>query len=297
MAEIVWRETYDESIELYNKTSLAIYLVKDDMWNTSKEDELNRVKDNLDEAKVQIYKNRHTDKTVTILRAKIDQLNAQIATLLGEKHHYDHFTAEFVADQAKERFLVGCSLWPNRKKHWREPLLDYKRPDELVEQIMLQREVLSESDIRSIARSGQFRQLNLRRSPIHELQEAIQWHSMYNSIYKHPECPEEFVFDDDDMMDGWVILQRRKSEKNKLEKKAESIASRHKNAGDIFIQTGQQEDGSFLSPEDVLKMNSEEGLRRLKERSRFIKEKGTVHEIELPDVRQELEMKLNSMPR
>lgn len=289
LAEIVWRDTYEESIELFNQASVVLYLIKDKLWDESKEDELNKQKEILEELKVKLFTNRYQSKTVELLTRKIKEVESHIANMLSNRHRYDHLTAEYVADQAKARFLVGCGLWKDGKKYWRNPLEDYKKSDSLIEQIINIQEIMSDKEIRAVARSPKFVTMMKYNKPHNdELLEVYQWAKMYEAIHKHPEPPEDFVFENDYMLDGWVIYQRRKTEHNKLERKANEIAAKHKHADNIFIMPHND-----ITVDKIMNMNSEESKRIIQERAKFLKEKGVAHEIELPDVRRELEMQLN----
>ena len=43
--------------------------------------------------------------------------------------------------------------------------------------------------------------------------------TLYDNVYESHECPNEKIIDDDDCLDGWLIQQRRKSEKDRKQMK------------------------------------------------------------------------------
>lgn len=110
---------------------------------------------------------------------------------------------------------------------------------------------------------------------------------MYDSIYEHPECPEERVIADDDMLDGWMIIQRKNAERSKKQK---SLSNNDKinNASEVFLMTETKDD-----IKNVLDLNTEEGRMILQEKTRFISQNSdkTIEDFDLPNVQRELLMR------
>ena len=63
------------------------------------------------------------------------------------------------------------------------------------------------------------------------------WSSLYDNIQESPDCPSNEVINDDDMLDGWMIIQKRNREQAKLQKDAENKFGNKKisNADEVFI--------------------------------------------------------------
>jgi hypothetical protein len=113
---------------------------------------------------------------------------------------------------------------------------------------------------------------------------------MYDNIYENPDCPSDEIIDDDDMLDGWMILQRRKSEIDKKTKTFDEMNPHLKNAGEVFIMTKGEE-----GYEEVLSMNSPDAMSRQKEKFEFIKKHKSVDHTQLPDVKRDLIVQANEM--
>jgi hypothetical protein len=45
-----------------------------------------------------------------------------------------------------------------------------------------------------------------------EQRALVNWSLLYDNVYQHPECPADAVVEDDDLLDGWLIDQRRDRE-------------------------------------------------------------------------------------
>lgn len=293
LAEIIYSNTYDECIELFNENSILLHLFRTSTWSTDKDKELEKQKELLEDSKIQLFKSRYNKKACELIIKKLKEINEKITGLLLNRHKYDDLTAENVAKAAKDRFLIGASAYVNRKKYWKDPLNDYRKPDSIIDGVLDRQERLSETNIRYIARSNQFRPYltcKFKFNPLKydgDLIEIYQWATMYESIRKHPECPDDFVFENDDMVDGWVLMQRRQTEKDKLNKKGSELVQKHKGAGEIYVGS------DVLPPEKVSQLNDEHAKQIIKNRSKAIQEKGMVSQLELPDVRQDIEMEMN----
>jgi hypothetical protein len=113
---------------------------------------------------------------------------------------------------------------------------------------------------------------------------------MYDNIYEHPDCPDDIVINDDDMLDGWMIFQQREQSKLKKQKSLESSNNKMKNANEVFLFPKTQEEFS-----DVISLNSDENKMIIKEKMDFIKEKGSVKDYELPDVQRDIQATLREL--
>jgi pyruvate/2-oxoglutarate dehydrogenase complex dihydrolipoamide dehydrogenase (E3) component len=114
---------------------------------------------------------------------------------------------------------------------------------------------------------------------------------MYDSAYEHPECPPESVIQDDDMFDGWMIIQRREHEKNKDKNRNEKILKDKKlgNAKEVFLVANSKEEA-----QNIYSLNNANSRNTIKERQNIILHTGSeVSETDLPDVKRELVMQQN----
>jgi hypothetical protein len=99
------------------------------------------------------------------------------------------------------------------------------------------------------------------------------------------DCPENAVFEDDDMFDGWMIAQNRKNEKQRLEQKAQEVSKNEniKNAQEVLVVANDPE-----HIKNIYDLNNEHAKRVISSRFNTIKEKGSVSQQELPDVKEQL---------
>jgi hypothetical protein len=114
---------------------------------------------------------------------------------------------------------------------------------------------------------------------------------MYDSIYENPDRPTEDVIEDDDMLDGWIILQRKNAEKDRKQREADSILGKkgvsnnrpNMDGGEIFIFAESGDDAGRVKD-----LNDINAHRISKMRAEALASKGSLEEHELPDVQLEL---------
>jgi hypothetical protein len=112
---------------------------------------------------------------------------------------------------------------------------------------------------------------------------------MYDRIYENVECPPDFVIEDDDMLDGWMLDQKQKMENLKKEKTGDELLSKHKNAKEVFVVSNKED------AENIFNLNSTDSSRIIKQRTKaIINSKDGIDECQLPDVQRELLMKVNT---
>lgn len=119
----------------------------------------------------------------------------------------------------------------------------------------------------------------------YEQKTLIAYSRMYDNASKHPNSPIRQVIDDDDMFDGWCIVQAKEQEKEHKDSFVKENV-RHGNAGEVFV---------MANADDISAVNELNDFNtRMKRASRdnLIKKKGTIHEQELPDVQMELRRQL-----
>jgi hypothetical protein len=122
-----------------------------------------------------------------------------------------------------------------------------------------------------------------------EQQSLISWSVMYDRIHESPDCPSDDIINDDDMLDGWLLIQRKQREAERKKQEVESaVGGKIVNADEIFIPVETAEDALKV---DLL--NSPRAVNIKKQRLRQIKAEGMVKEQSLKDMklRQAMQMR------
>ena len=108
----------------------------------------------------------------------------------------------------------------------------------------------------------------------------IVWSRMYDNIQESMDCPSDDVIQDDDMLDGWFIVQRKKQEKEKAKAELESGLTNSKisNSDEIFVVAGSKGDAERIND-----MNDIHGVMTKKERMAVIQKQGEAKDLDFRD--------------
>ena len=110
-------------------------------------------------------------------------------------------------------------------------------------------------------------------------QMLVFYSRMYDNVYEHPESPPDHVIENNDMLEGWFLKQkdeRVKENNKKFGHKHDVRAGGHEEV--MVMANNHQEAKSILQTNDI------QTQMDIKNRSKVLHEKGTVKEIQMPDV-------------
>ena len=113
---------------------------------------------------------------------------------------------------------------------------------------------------------------------------------MYDSIAESPESPSDEIILDDDMLDGWLIIQRRERELRTKQKAAEDIIGNEKiaNSDEVYIVAKSEEDISNINE---LNDPQAKAIKHAREKALLSEER--TKQQDLPDVAMDLQMQRN----
>ena len=290
-----------------SKDDVLDMLLEKGLWSSELDKQLERAQKDLENTKVKLFEANLTEnemkmgkELVFVIRNKIEELNSR-------RHQYDYVSCDGVAQAAKHRYLIAASLRDVdgkplfSKDLWREniELLDLA----ISTHASLQ---LTEVEIRHLARTDPWRTIwstskkcgSLFGCPSVNLSEEqksiIIWSQMFDNIFESPDCPSDKVIEDDDRLDGWLIVQRRKreSEKVKTDISNEIKSEKIKNSDEIFIVAKSHDHISKISG-----MTDAYSSAIKKQRMNVLRERGVVNELDMPDTKQEMRMQFVQMEK
>lgn len=301
LGEIVYNQVYDDAIYrgLEDEDGIMKMLLKQKMWSKEKDKEVEGLKKEAEDCKVGIYNNQLNSKLQDTFRSKLHEIRQRLDRLHLERHQFDHFSAEYTAFLARQKFLVGCGTTVNGHPYWSRPLDDYLLPDGAVDYLFsrMNKDNLTEPQLREIAKSEEWKNIynvkgNVFDHPsvdmTDEQRSLLLWSQMYENISNHPQSPPDSVVADDDMIDGWIIIQRRERIKNAGQSEIERMAGNNANKGEVFIITDKENADKVYSNNDLkAKIN-------MAQRQKVLQEKGRLDELYMPDTQLELRMRMNA---
>lgn len=299
-AELLYQQILeDNKFESWiSQKDLGIFLKKIEMWDEDDQELLKNTEKNLEKLKLSLYLNRLHKEKIAKIKKDIEWSKESIGKLLRRKHSFDYLTLEEYASFQKNEFIFINSIYyrkNNKKVFKRNP--EYELFMSITSYIT--NNFINIEEYKKIARSEYWKTLwnsnknNVFNKPAYELTDEqktlINISIMYDRIYENVECPPDFVIEDDDMLDGWMLDQKQKMDDLKKEKSGDDLLSKHKNAKEIFVVSNKED------AENIFNLNSADSNRIIKQRAKaIINSKDGIDECQLPDVQRELLIKANN---
>lgn len=255
--------------------------------------ELNKAKD---DTKVLMFENYLNKDGLKQLRKRLDLLNQKINETYMAKHSLDHLTANGFALMMKTQFILTKTVVDEKENRvWGdEDEVPFSTLDAIMGQI--NEAEITLKNLRELARTEPWRlywscggKTNPFGKAVANYTEdqlaLISYSQMYDSIDGHAECPNDEIIEDDDLLDGWMIMIKRKQDKEKGLKQLEStIPDKYKNSKELFMPVSNQADADKINA-----LNSGQSQMIKRQRSETVKQMGGMaQETDLPDVKIEL---------
>lgn len=307
IAQEIFIESFEEAeLEgLYNQEELEFFMYSNNVWDDEKEKQIVQMPKDIEELKVRLFEATFKTEERKTIRKMLKIAKETFSSLYKEKSAYNHLSCEGIASMDRMRYLVGKGLsFEDGTRVWEGDDF-WKQTEPLLEDatsVFIENKI-SDSNFREIARTDPWRSTwSCRKSeaslfgvPAVDLTEEqksiIIWSSLYDNIYEHPESPVEEVLEDDDMLDGWLILQRRKRTKKGIETGVDGLIRNDKirNSKEIFLIAESMEDAKKIES-----LNDMSARMVKKERSQALKKHGTLAEENMPDSVRDIQMQMNA---
>ncbi len=236
-------------VELLSQDDLFNYLIDNDFWTIEKQNRVDTLPNDINETKIALYNAYQNFKPRDKLRKKISLLKKELQDLLNERHFLDEITMEGYINFIKSTYLIGLGTYNEQgQRLWNTNSLllsDFLFLSKLTTKYSEQ--ILSDEKLRQIAKSPQWKSIwSLNKNPISyfndEQKNLLAWSQLYDNIYGSPECPDDEVIEDDDMLDGWLLVQQQKRKQDKLKANADKYGSSKGGHQDIFVVVENPDD-------------------------------------------------------
>ena len=287
-ANQIYMETFNSAIEDGIKTFDEIHewIVSKGLWTEEDDEREEGLKKDLDRLRIEIFKARNNESNRETIRKYIRAGEQQQSEHINKKYIYQENTCEGLAILEKSLELIRRCTYLGKE------LFDFGSVD--IKEIWsnVNHQMCDESKLREIARSEPWKSIwvlnesktfplfsyNDRELTI-EQKNLLMWSRMYDNIQESMDCPSEDVINDDDMLDGWFLIQGQKRDKEKAETEFESMSnSKISNSDEVYMMAGSQKEA-----EKIDNMNDMHGKMTKKERAAAIKHKGSMGQHEFRD--------------
>ena len=302
-AELYAEEEYEKNKfnDWITEDSIIDSLVSMGVWNYNGDDNLKNLEKQIEDLKVDLYKNFLNPSKLKSLRRTLSNTKNAYSRQYDIRHSLDSYTAVGFSQILKNQYILIHSLYnQNNNKIFQ----DINNID--INLLNILSNIISENTLdisifRQIVRHDIWKNYWSANSDHIFEKSVINWTDeqktlvvltkMYDSAYQHPECPPDSVFEDDDMFDGWMILQRRENEKNKNKNRTEKLLEGKKldKAGEVFIVANSKQEA-----QNIYDLNDHSSRHIIRERESVIKQSNdTIQDANLPDVQRNLVVQSN----
>lgn len=289
-ANELYVQAYEEALydDIMTEEHILAWAIEKGLWSDEKEQKIELLEKDLEKLKVEIFGNR----SKTILREKIRTYIRATEKALkkaqSEKNEWFSRTCEGIATEEKNLALFSRCCFVGS-----EPL-DFEFADINTLYYDYSKMQLSEKQLREIARNEPWRltwtlreqQPLFANAPGRQLTNdqkgLLIWSRMYDNIQESMDCPTEDVINDDDMLDGWFITQKKKQEAEKAKSELEARTNNEKiaNSPEVMIVTDSAKEADRIHG-----MNSFGAETIRKQRLAKVRAKGGVKsDLEFQDV-------------
>jgi len=303
---LVYDKAYKQAMidGIMSEDEIDEWMNENELWTIYDDEKTESFKKDLEKLKIEIYNNRHDAKIKERIRLYIRAGEKQLANHLKEKTTYYQNTREGYALSEKITWIIKNSTFCE------DMLYDFKHISLNYVVDEWQQSILSEKIIRELAREEPWKSLwsikdnscvklfdNNENEELNPNQKhIIVWSQIYDNIQESMDCPNEDVIKDDDLLDGWFIVQAKKREKEKLEKEFEEQNGNDKvkNSNEVYVVVDPNDPKNI---ERVNAMNDPIAKQIKKQRAELLKTKGGAYQHDFADEKQKLQMQVTNAMR
>ncbi len=292
-AQEVYQEVLEDSYSegIMNSVDAQIGLIEAKLWDETMANDLKVLPDNIDKLKVELYNAAYKSITRKKLREYLSVHKSELERLNGILHSWDHVTCEGIAAHARWQHIISNSVtFPNGDPY------DWEEVNIVSVMHYFNSQLLTETQIRTLVRTEPWSTIwTIRKKhgvifdePMSTEQKAVVvWATIYDNIAESPDCPHSSIIDDDDMLDGWLILQRQNREKEQKKKRGEEFTTNPKisNAQELYIPAQTNEDAR-----DIDALNEAYGHAVKKSRLSQVEREGRVPLMKFADMKRRLQI-------
>jgi len=275
-------------------------LLFNNIWNDDKEKELKAQHNLLDETKIELFLNYSNDKKRKLFKETIGSISQYINTLYNQKTYFDFLSLEFYARTIENQLIALNMVYIENELLFssNDNDVDSELYARIIEEI--HKNIIDMDLMKTIVKSEKWRQYwsaskeHIFEGPSHKWTEdqltIVNLSKTYDAIREHMESPSEEIIQDNDALDGWMIHQNRKIEKDKKKQAIEDKYGLNNKRGDeVFILTDSVEE-----TKEIFALNDPQAKFRLNQIKQISKEGKETKWQDVPFVKQELQQMSNT---
>lgn len=306
--EVYKRELRNAELQdVWSKEEMFKFYRERGLWTDAIQKEFDEIPKLLERLKIELYEAYFQFRKRDGIKNMVAKTTERQSILSYTADEWIGTTTEGYAASCKLKYLV-CSATKtySGEKYFKNDYEKYKQEeiDNVVEQYCRSR--LSEKTIRLLARTEPWRsmygagkiqggvRLNDFSCLSYEQRLLLLWSKLYDSIHdRGNECPPDAVINDDDCLDGWMLVEARKAENARNENAGYKPGDKFSKADEVFIMVENIEDVHRVNA-----MNSPAAIIRKQQKMNAINRAGgKIEEQNTPEAQQILRAKALELQR
>ena len=271
-------------------------LIRDNLWNKDKDGQYNVIIKQIEKSKIELYlkyidpvHRKNCQKLITELKQKLNRFH-------NDKYYFYHMTLEGYAHSIKNQFIIANTVYINDQLIFNDDWnsIDISLLDSISSEIY--KKNLGLDEIRFLSKQELWRSYwsagkeNVFSSPVTSWTDEqiliVNISKSLDSIREHPECPSEEIINDSDALDGWMLYQHDKTQKEKKKQQLEERLGSQKNkngVNELFVITNNQEEAN-----EIFNLNDTNIKKDINEIRKIAQTGKEVNWVELPHVQRDL---------
>lgn len=259
------------------RAEIPSVLIEREILDPNYEKQLSLLNQRLEDYKYQLYLERENPVSVRKTTSNIQRTQASIMEMAIKISLLDQFTMEGYSELEAARFILRRSISPKPANYMQLVKIEQALSESMVGMNKI-RELSRTEPWRSVWNAK--KQAAFRFHPLSTEQISLSSFSkMYDGVYKHPERPDNYVIENDDMLDGWIISLNKKDSKK-------PTSSKIAGSREVFVMAGDQ-----VEANEVYASNPADIRFLQKSREKQLEKQGTVRYADFGDVKRERLMK------
>lgn len=232
----------------YIKEEIIELLMKYELWSPFDDRKADELEDKIEELKVAAFKSFFDKKKLRGIKLSLRHIETEMLRYRSKKMTLDHLSCDGAAQFARSAWIIENTTFHKDKPY------DWSRYSVSNVMNVYNENKIQSATCRKIARNDPWRAMwangkkhgNLFGKPAYDLtsdQIALcSYSTMYDNVYESTDSPNEKVLEDDDCLDGWFIVQRRKYEKDKKQREVDDMIKNPKiaNSQEVFVVASDQ---------------------------------------------------------
>jgi len=299
-AQEVYQKTYESAMieESVSDDDIFNFLIERNLWSQKEEDYLNPetgLYNQIDTFKIQLFESFFDSNRREELKKYLSKAKNELIKLLNIRHAFDYLTSHGMATFIRWHYIIeNCTYLNGKLYNWK---------DVSIQQVMnnFQSSLITEEECRELSRSEPWVSIwaasKINGSGIFDTKDSsltseqkkvLMWSNLYDNVSESMDCPSQSVIDDDDMLDGWLLVQRRKREQEVLKKQGEEMITKNSkiaNSDEIYIVAKNERD-----IEAINQLNNMQGKMMKRSRMNQVRKHISIDDANLPDVKQQRRM-------